>query len=77
MVTAHSGAESKRSSLPSAMYSLAELAALLDISYTKAHELAQRDALPVPALQIGRTWKFPKRAVDRLLGLDVETPDAA
>ncbi len=61
---------SKRSPLPSGTYGLAELASLLDISYTTAHELAQRDALPVPAIRLGRQYKFSKRAVHALLGLD-------
>ncbi len=70
---------SKRARLESAMYSLSELAALYDISYTKAHEMAQAGTLPVTPIKIGRTYRFPKRIVDRMLGMDsdAEPKDAA
>lgn len=65
---------SKRSDLEPATYSLAEYAALHDISYTKAHEMAQAGTLPVTPLKIGRTYRFPKRIVDRMLSLTHEAP---
>ncbi len=61
---------SKRGRLESATYTLAEYASLNGISYTKAHEMAQAGTLPVTPIRIGRTYKFPKRIVDRMLGLD-------
>lgn len=61
---------SKRARLESATYSLRDFASLLGISYTAAHEAAQRDALPVKAIRQGRLYLFPKAAVHRLLGLD-------
>lgn len=67
----------KRSPLPSATYSLAEVAGLWDISYTKAQELAQAGELPVTPIKIGRTYRFPKATVDRLLGIDAESQDVA
>ena len=67
---------SKRSSLEPATYSLAEYAALHDISYTKAHEMAQAGTLPVTPLKIGRTYRFPRRIVDRMLGLNHDAPEA-
>ncbi len=60
---------SKRAVLAPAVYSLAEVAALLHVSYTTAHELAQRDALPVESLKIGRVYKFRRSDVDRYLGI--------
>lgn len=60
---------SKRAKLDSATYTLAEFAARLGISYTTAHEAAQRDALPVKAIRQGRLYLFPRAHVHRLLGL--------
>lgn len=68
---------SKRARRESATYSLAEFAALCGISYTSAHEMAQAGTLPVTPIRVGRAYKFPRRTVDRLLGLDVEPKDAA
>jgi excisionase family DNA binding protein len=61
---------SKRSNLLPATYTLSELAALLGISYTSAHEMAQRDALPVAPIRVGRQYRFPRTAVHKLLGID-------
>ncbi len=66
---------SKRPRLDAATYSLVELAGLLGISYTKCHEMAQAGALPVAPLKIGRTYKFPRTAVHRLL--EIESQDDA
>jgi excisionase family DNA binding protein len=60
---------SKRPRLAPATYTLAELAGLLAISYTQAHERAKQGTLPVQGFQIGRGWRFPKAEVDRLLRL--------
>lgn len=61
---------SKRPDIARQTYTLSELAGLLGIGYTTAHEAAQRDGLPVKAIRQGRLYLFPKAAVDRLLGLD-------
>lgn len=68
---------SKRPRLESATYSLAELAAMIGVSYTTAHEMAQRGALPVKAIRVGRQYMFPKTAVHRLLEIEPEPLDAA
>jgi len=69
---------SKRARHQSATYSLAEFAALLGVSYTTLHEMAQRGATPVPALRIGRQYLFPRASVDRLLDRDdAYVPDDA
>jgi excisionase family DNA binding protein len=72
-------ARAKRSNLEAATYSLADLAALLGISYSTAHERARAGELPVTPLKLGRQYLFPKRTVDKLLGLDdvAEPQDAA
>lgn len=70
MVTVAQSTISKRSELSRATYSLAEFARLLGISYTSAHEAAQRDALPVTPIRQGRLYLFPKSAVHRLLGIE-------
>lgn len=46
---------------------LAELAAELRIGMTKAHDLARRDAFPIPTLKIGREYRFSRRALERWL----------
>lgn len=61
---------SKRPRLDAATYSLVELAGLLGISYTTAHEMAQAGALPVTPLKVGRVYKFPKSEVHRLLAIE-------
>jgi len=72
MVTANLARSNyKRANLDTAMYSLSEVARLWGISYSKANELALADQLPVPAMRIGRTFKFPRAIVDRQLGIDV------
>ncbi len=73
------GTLSKRSDLQPATYSLAEFAALFGCSYTTFQEMAQRGALPVQPIRIGRQYRFAKAAVHRLLELegDAEPLDAA
>ena len=76
MQTASQSTVSKRARLESATYTLGEFAALLGISYTTAHEAAQRDDLPVKAIRQGRRYFYPKAAVDRLLCLDDHAAEA-
>jgi len=45
-----------------ATLTLAELAARLDIGMTKAYDLARRNELPVPALKVGREFRFSRLA---------------
>lgn len=66
---------SKHADVPRATYTLSELAAMLGVSYTVAHERAKAGTLPVEPIRIGRRYLFPCRIVDRLLGLDAD--DAA
>lgn len=70
MQTVSQGTLSKRSELQSATYSLAEFAALLGCSYTTFQEMAQRGALPVQPIRIGRQYRFAKASVHRLLDLE-------
>lgn len=70
MVAAVIPKDSKRADIGSAVYSLAEYAALWDMSYTKAHEMAQAGTLTVTPIKVGRTYKFPKAVVDRMLGIE-------
>jgi excisionase family DNA binding protein len=70
--------ESKRARLPSAMYSMNETAALFGLGYTTVWEMVQAGTFPVEPFKIGRQYKFPKRFVDRMLGLDqFAEPDSA
>ena len=76
-VTLSQSTLSKRSDLSSATYSLRDFAKLLGISYTACHEAAQRDALPVKAIRLGRLYRFPKSAVHALLGIETAPDQAA
>lgn len=46
--------------------SLVELADLLGIGKTTAYELAQRNALPIPVLRIGRQYRASRKAYEAL-----------
>lgn len=46
---------------------LAELASRMGIGKTRAYELAQKNELPIPALRIGREYRFSHRALERWL----------
>ena len=46
---------------------LAELADRMGIGMTRAYELAQKNTLPIPALRIGREYRFSRRALERWL----------
>lgn len=43
-----------------------ELAARMGIGLTMAYQLAKADKLPVPALKIGRVYRFSRRAYEAL-----------
>ncbi len=53
-----------------ATVTLGEAAALLGIGRSTAYELAQRDALPVPVIRLGRRMVVPRAALDRLLAAE-------
>lgn len=72
MVTILEATHAKRANLEPATYSLAEVARLLNIGYTGAHQMAQAGTLPVKAIKVGRQYRFPKAVVDRLLGIEPE-----
>lgn len=55
---------------------LAELAAHLNIGMTRAYEMARAGTLPIPALKIGREYRFSRRALERWLDSGL-TDDAA
>ncbi len=46
---------------------LDELATRMGISLTVAYELAKVDRLPIPALKVGRQYRFSRRAYEALL----------
>lgn len=61
---------SKRSTLPTATYSLAETAGLLGCSYTTLNELVRTGTAPVAPVKVGRQYRFSRAAVHRLLDID-------
>jgi len=61
---------------------IGEVAAAFGIARSTAYELAQRDALPVPVIRLGRRLVVPRAALDRLLAAERDplpsgTSDAA
>lgn len=56
--------------------SLEEVCFELGIGLTKGYELARRDALPIRAFRVGRTYRFSRPAFDRLLTRDGHLGDA-
>lgn len=77
METVSASTRSKRPELAPATYTLAEVAGLLGLGYTKCHELAQAGTLPITPLRIGRKYLFPKAKVHELLGMSDDRADAA
>lgn len=61
---------SKRGRLDSLFYSMAEVAGLFGVSYTACWEAVRSGSFPVAPIKVGCQWRFPKRDVDRLAGLD-------
>lgn len=61
---------SKRSGLGALFYSMAEVAALCGMGYTTLWTHVQAGTFPVRPVKLGRQWRFPKRDIDRLAGLD-------
>jgi predicted site-specific integrase-resolvase len=51
-------------------YSLRQFSTLTGISVTALRRGIQKEDLPVKAVRIGGQWMFPRRPVDRLLGID-------
>lgn len=68
---------SKRGRIGCETYSLSDVASMIGVSYTTAHEMAQRGTLPVTPIRVGRQYLFPKTAVHRLLEIESEPLDAA
>jgi excisionase family DNA binding protein len=62
--------EPERRPVERAVYDFAEVCTLFGIPRSTAQELLKRGELPVKPIRIGGKWRFPKAAVDRLLGLD-------
>ena len=46
---------------------LRELAYQLGIGLSQAYELARADRLPIPALRVGKQYRFSRRAYESLL----------
>lgn len=69
---------SKQSTLEPAVYTMADTARLFGYSYSAFNELVRSGLAPVDPIRVGRTYRFPKRAIDRLLGLnDDADPDVS
>lgn len=68
---------SKRSHLSPQTYTMSEVAGLCGIAYTSIWTQVREGTFPVHPIKFGRTYRFPKRAVDRLLDIeqDAEAPE--
>lgn len=64
-----SAASKRRSSHASAVYTIADFAALTGSNYSTIWEQIQAGTLPVMPFRLGAKWLFSKRAVDELLGI--------
>lgn len=76
MPTVSQSTISKRARLDSAMYSMNEVASLFGLGYTTLWEMVKAGTFPVTPIQLGRQYRFPKRTVDRLLGMDGDVTEA-
>ncbi len=54
---------------------LGEVLHRLDIRPTRGYELAARDELPIPAMRVGRTYRFSRRLLEALLDGTYVRPD--
>lgn len=61
---------SKRARLDSAFYSMTDVAGICGMGYTTVWTQVQDGTFPVKPVKFGRQWRFPKRDIDRLAGLD-------
>jgi excisionase family DNA binding protein len=59
--------------------SLEELLRALGIGTTAGYQLARENRLPIPAIRVGRQFRFSRRAFDRLMeaGHEEQSGDAA
>lgn len=64
----------KHTKLPARTYSVEEAAALIGVSRSLLYRQAAQGDLPagMGAIRIGTTTRFPKAAIDRLVGTDEE-----
>jgi predicted DNA-binding transcriptional regulator AlpA len=60
---------SKRPKLAPQAYTMAEVAGLCGLGYTSIWNQVQEGKFPVEPIKFGRSYRFPKRSIDRLLGL--------
>lgn len=58
---------SHSSSQTADLLTLEELAESMRISLTSAYELAKADRLPIPAIRVGRQYRFSRPAYEALL----------
>ncbi len=69
-------ARSKRSGLSPATLSAADTFRLIGCSYSKGMYLLQAGEFPVQPIKLGRTYRFKRSDVHRLLGIDDAPGDA-
>lgn len=68
-------ARSKRSSLPPAVLSAADVFGLVGCSYSTGMELIKTGRFPLEPIRIGRVYKFRRSDVYGFLGIDDPTHD--
>lgn len=63
--------------MPTATYTIAEIASLFGIGKSAAYAAAQKDELPVPVIRIGGRYVVPKAPVDAILGISDHPQEVA
>jgi predicted DNA-binding transcriptional regulator AlpA len=71
MVDVSQSTRSKRSTHPSAFYTLSDVAGICGLGYSTLWTQVQEGSFPVTPVKLGRQWRFPKTEIDRLAGWDV------
>ncbi|MGC4192907.1 MAG: helix-turn-helix domain-containing protein [Thermomicrobiales bacterium] len=65
--------ESSASRLDRLTLNIEDVARLLGINRSTAYDLARRDSLPVPVIRLGRRMVVSRRAMETLLGVNVDS----
>lgn len=63
-----------RAKLGTQMYTMKQVAELCGLAYASLWYHVQKETFPVEPIRIGKTYRFPKQSIDRLLSPDRDEP---